>query len=122
MSRKKKNDEEKYHVFILPCVGFRSNPPRPCNTLIGIALDMGPAMFLCPVCNGTYVVDPLTEGTMESEEAGFGAMEIEGHRVELFEGEGAVVQRIISDYQAKQAFYVAKVGSSENVYMAHAFS
>jgi len=111
---------ETHRGMIIPCGGFRQDPPRICDTLIAIALDMGPSAFRCPVCNTIYIVDPLQQGSLETEGVGFGVMEIEGHRVEMFADEKEKAVR--ANLWEAEEFYSAKVGELENVYVAEVCS
>ena len=112
---------EVHNTVFIPCTGLRPNPPRLCNTTIAIAIDMGPSAFRCPVCNTIYVVDPLQEGDFETEGTGFGVMEeIDGHRIEIFQGERA--QIIQTNPWEAEKFYLAKVGNLENVFVANVYS
>jgi len=62
---------EEHRMIFLPCRSLRQDPPSLCNTVLGIALDMGPAAFCYPVCNAIYIVGPLQQGSIETEGMGF---------------------------------------------------
>ena len=111
---------EVHDTAFFPCNGLRQNPLRLCDTVISIAVDMGPSAFRCPVCSTIYVVDPLQEGDFETEEAGFGVMESHGHRIEIFQGER--VQIIQTNPWEAEKFCLAKVGHLENVFAANVLS
>jgi hypothetical protein len=112
---------EVHKTMVFPCTGLRKDPLRPCNTIIAIVTDMGPSAFRCPVCNTIYVVDPLQEGSFETEGSGFGVMEeVDGHRIETFRGERTQIMQT-NPWEAEK-FYLAKVGNLENVFVADVHS
>ena len=97
-----------HDVFIFPCVD--------CNTIIAITLDMGPAAFRCPVCNIIYVVDPIEQSPLRVPSLDFSAMDLSGHRIEVYSGRRA--EAIRRDKVEATRFYTNKVGGLSNVYVA----
>lgn len=100
--------DEKHHLVVMPCTGFDRDSGL-CGTLIGIALDVGPAVFRCPHCNCLYIVDPLVEDT---------GSEIQGHHVEIYGSQEDIAAR----FGTAGRLIVAKVGSLERVYRAPVYS
>jgi hypothetical protein len=107
---------ERHHAAIIPCLGLRLHPRGPCNTLIGIALDIGPSAWRCPVCSTVYIVDPIEQGGC----ADLGSAEIQGHKVEILPAEKA--RAIRDDSWEFNSFYSLKVGSPKKVFVAEVYS
>ena len=97
-----------HDVFTFPCLH--------CNTIISITMDMGPAAFRCPECNVIYVVDPIEQSSLRVPSLDFSAMDLSGHRVEVYSGRRAEVIR--TDKVEATRFYTSKVGALSNVYVA----
>ena len=111
---------QRHNMFLFPCIGLRQDPPGLCNTLIGIALDMGPATFLCPVCKTLYVVDPIKQDETDALPLGEGVTVMErhdGHRVEIFGSKAVRAMR--GDWDGRyRTFMLEKVGSLERNFNA----
>lgn len=119
-SVRKGNSMKTHRAMIVPCFGLRKDLCGKCETLITVALDMGTSAFRCPVCNTIYVVDPLQEGSFDTEGIGFSATEIDGHRVEIYTGNR--VQDIRANKNLAMFFYLDKVGGLGEVYTADVLS
>lgn len=74
---------EQTDVLIKPCLCLRPDKQL-CNTLIGITIGTVPLACVCPVCKSLYIVDPLHPQDLKME--GFGFMEHNGHRIEMYSG------------------------------------
>ncbi len=71
-----------HDAFITRCIGMNEQLRRICDAPIAVPLDMGPAIFRCPVCDALWCVDPISRDYMDFDVA---VMEdIHGHRIEVF--------------------------------------
>lgn len=105
-------------MSMLPCLGVRQDPSALCGTLIGIAVNIGPAAFRCPVCNSIYILDPVAPNPTSIEVEGH--LEVEGHQIEICGGK--ILPVVQSNSLELESFVVMKVGDLKHVYRAPVYS
>ena len=117
---RRKHQQSVHDTLFLQCLGMRWEENKECQTLIGLAMDIGPAVFRCPVCDALWCVDPPSKDNMDD-----GIIVIEdwdGHRIEVFDQRRSrpLLRAWESGEDEGVTFLMRKQGQCRKIYVAAA--